>query len=104
MAKTSMNMQENVASALSYVLGWVTGLIFFLLEKDNKVVRFHAMQSIVVFGTINVAAIVLVFIWIIGQLLGLLAFGLWIFLIIKAYQGGMYKLPIAGDLAEKWSK
>jgi len=104
MAKTSMNMEENVASALSYVLGWVTGLIFFLLEKDNKVVRFHAMQSIVVFGTINVAAIVLVFIWIIGQLLGLLAFGLWIFLIIKAYQGGMYKLPIAGDLAEKWSK
>jgi uncharacterized membrane protein len=103
MAKTSTNLDENVASALSYVLGWITGLIFFLLEKENKVVRFHAMQSIIVFGALSIIG-ALPFIWTVGWLIGALGFVLWIILIIKAYQGGIYKLPIAGDLAEKWSK
>ena len=103
MAKTSMNMEENVASALCYLFGWVTGLIFFLLEKDNKVVRFHAMQSIIVFGALSIVGIV-PFIWTISWLIGILGFVLWLILIIKAYQGGIYKLPLAGDLAESWSK
>ena len=106
MEKPSIGLDENVAGLLCYVLGWVSGLILILVEKDNGFVRFHAMQSIIVFGTINVVGIV--FGWIpvvgivVGSLVGLLAFALWIVLMVKAYQGEMYKLPVAGDLAEKW--
>ena len=103
--KTSMGMEPNVAGLLCYVLGWLTGLIFFLMEKENKFVRFHAMQSIVVFGAFSVVTYILSFIpfigWIISVLLGVLAFVLWIILMIKAYQGERYKLPWAGNFAEK---
>ena len=47
MAKTSTGIQENVAALLSYLVGWVTGLVFILLEQENKYVRYHAMQSII---------------------------------------------------------
>ncbi len=101
-------LEPNVAGLLCYVLTWLTGLVFFLIEKKDAFVRFHAMQSIVVFGTITVVTIVLDFIpvvgWIINILLGLLAFVLWIILMIKAYQGEKFKLPVIGDLAEKWSQ
>jgi uncharacterized membrane protein len=70
-------------------------------------VRFHAMQSIIVFGAITVVSIIVSWIpivgYIIGVLLSILALVLWILLMIKAYQGGKYKLPIAGDMAEKWA-
>lgn len=107
MTKTSSGLQENVAGLLCYILGWVSGLIFLLIETENKFVRFHAMQSIIVFGAINIIAIVFGWIpWVglvIGSLVGLIAFVLLIVLMVKAYQGTMYKLPIAGDLAEKWT-
>ena len=60
MEKSSTGLDENVAGLLCYVLGWVSGLVFFLLEQENKFVRFHAIQSILVFGVITVASIVLV--------------------------------------------
>lgn len=107
MEKTASGLQENIAGLLCYVLCWVSGLVFYLIETENKFVRFHAMQSIIVFGFLNIAGVV--FGWIpyigvvIGSIIGLVAFALWIILIIRAYQGVMYKLPIAGDLAEKWS-
>lgn len=104
-AKTSMGLEPNVAGLLCYVLGWVTGLVFFILEKENKFVRFHAMQSIIVFGALTVVNFVLMFIpiigWIIGWLIWMLALILWIVLMIKAYQGKKYKLPWAGEIAEK---
>ena len=106
--KTSTGMEQNLAGLLCYVLGWVTGIIFLLLEKDNRFVRFHAIQSIVVFGAFTVVEIILSFIpvvgWILSSLLGLLAFILWIVLMVQAYGGKMYKLPIAGDIAERNSK
>ncbi len=105
--KTSTGMEPNVAGLLCYVLGWITGLIFYLIEKDNKFVRFHAMQSIVVFGALTVVSIILSVIpligWIISWLLWILALVLWILLMVKAYQNQWYKLPIAGDFAEKHS-
>ncbi|MBM3154931.1 MAG: DUF4870 domain-containing protein [Chloroflexi bacterium] len=105
MAKSSTGLEENIAGLLCYVLGWVTGLIFFLIEKDSKFVRFHAMQSIIVFGVLCVAGIIIGWIPIIGQVIGglisLLALVLWIILMVKAYQGEKFKLPWAGDLAEK---
>ena len=106
--KTSMGMEQNVEGLLCYVAWWVTGLIFLLLEKDNKFVRFHAIQSIVVFGAITVIAIILSFLGRIGSILGdivwVLGVILWIVLMVNAYQGQMYKLPVAGDIAEKNSK
>jgi len=109
--KTSMGMEQNLEGLLCYVLGWVTGIIFFIMEKDNKFIRFHAMQSIIVFGAIFVVDIILSilrvfvpFIWILTVLLGIITFILWIVLMMKAYQGQMFKLPVAGDIAEKNSK
>jgi uncharacterized membrane protein len=108
-------MDENVAGLLSYALGWVTGLIFFLIDK-RPFVRFHAAQSMVVFGTLQVLSIILtrVFVasvfmgggvgWTMGtglmSLLELLAFVLWIVLMIKAYQHEKFKIPVAGDIAQ----
>ena len=62
LGKTSTGMQANVAALLSYGFGWITGLVFYLIEKENKFVRFHAFQSIVVFGALTVLSIVLAFI------------------------------------------
>jgi uncharacterized membrane protein len=106
--KTSTGLESNVAGLLCYVFGWVTGLVFLILEKDNKFVRFHAVQSIVVFGAVNVAFLILFWIpiigWVFGWILWAFAFVLWIVLMFKAYQGEKYKLPVAGDFAEKASK
>ena len=76
--KTSMGLEPNLAGLLCYVLGWITGFIFFILEKENQFVRFHAMQSIVVFGALTVVNIVLSFIpfvgWVIAWLLSVIGF------------------------------
>jgi len=110
--KGSMGLEPNVAALLSYVLGWVTGLIFYLLEEKDEYVRYHAMQSIIVFGAVTVVEIVLAIFRLIPYidvvfvalqaLVGLLAFVLWIVLMVKAYQGVRYKLPWAGGMAEKY--
>jgi uncharacterized membrane protein len=76
MAKTSNGLEENVAGLLCYVLGWITGLVFILIEKENKFVRFHAMQSIVVFGGLTVISIIVSWIpflgWILGTILSIM--------------------------------
>ena len=106
--KTSMGLQPNLAGLLCYVVGWITGIIFLILEKENKFVRFHAVQSIAVFGSITVVEIIFSLIpiigWIINWIISILAFILWVVLMVKAYQGQMYKLPIAGAFAEKQVK
>ena len=103
--KTSVGLEPNVASLLCYLFGWVTGIIFFILEKENKLVRFHALQSIIVFGVLTVASVLLDWIPIIGgffgAVIGISAFVLWIILLIKAGQGEKYKIPWAGDIADK---
>jgi uncharacterized membrane protein len=105
MGKTSIGMSANVEALLSYLLGFITGIIFYLIEKENKFVRFHAMQSIVTFGGLWVLSMVLMIIpvigWGIASLIYILEIILWIILMIKAYQGEYFKLPIAGEIAEK---
>ena len=102
---TDTGIKPNIAGLLAYLLGFVTGLIFILIEKNNKFVRFHAMQSIVVFGVIFVAQWIIAFVPVLGiiasGLLSILAVVLWVVLMVKAYQGEKYKLPWAGDIAEK---
>jgi uncharacterized membrane protein len=112
-------LEPNIAGLLSYVGLWVSGIVFLVLEKKDRFVRFHAIQSIIVFGAFTVVWIVLgiinsniyfsvhglwIFFYIIMLLLGVFAFILWLILILKAYKGEKFKLPISGDLAEKYSK
>ena len=105
LGKTSIGMQANLAALLSYVVGIVTGIVFYLIEKENKFVRFHAMQSILTFGFFLIANIILAFIpvigWAIMPILGIIQLIIWIILMVKAYQGERFKLPVVGDMAEK---
>jgi uncharacterized membrane protein len=107
MKKTSVGLEENIASLLCYLFGWVSGLIFLLLEKENKTVRFNALQSIVVFGGCNVLIFVFGFIPVVGwaliPIVALLSLVLWIVLMIKSFQGQTLRLPIASDIADKYS-
>ena len=106
MEKSSTGLDENVAGLLCYVLGWISGLVFILIEQQSKFVRYHAMQSIYIFGTITVVAIVFGWIPIIGQVISLIIWligvALWIFLMIRAYQGKKPKVLWAGNFAERW--
>ena len=105
LGNTDSGIKPNVAALLAYLLGFITGLVFLLIEKNNKFVRFHAMQSIVVFGAIFVlqwlVSLIPLFGIVASGLLSLLAVVLWIILMVKAYQGEKFKLPWVGDLAEK---
>lgn len=93
-------LPKNTAAALSYVLGWLTGIIFLLIEKD-PFVRFHAMQSIITFGLLTLLSFVPIIGWILSPLVMIVGFVLWLVLIYKAYQGEEFKLPVIGDFAEK---
>jgi len=114
LGKTSTGMQANIAGLLCYAVGWVTGLVFFLIEKENKFVRFHAMQSMIVFGALFILQIAVgmfmgilatvhlgILIPLFNGLVALVSLVLWVVLMIKAYQGEKFKLPVAGDIAEK---
>jgi len=106
--KTTSGMQPNVAGLLCYLFWWVTGIVFLIIEKENKFVRFHAWQSIFIFVVITIIQIILAFIpiigWILGIVIWILSVILWIVLMYNAYQGKMLKLPIAGNLAENQVK
>ena len=104
-AETTVGMSPNVAGLLCYVLTWVTGIIFVVLEKKSTFVKFHAWQSIMTFGVLTVAYLILMWIPVIGWILSILiwiAMGiLWIILLIQAGTGKMWKVPWAGNWAEK---
>jgi len=104
-ASTSTGLSPNTAGLLCYVGIWISGIIFFVLEQKNRFVRFHAAQSIVVFGTITVAGVILGLIPVVGDafstIIGIIGFIVWIIMIVKASSGEWYKLPWAGDVAEK---
>ena len=105
MNNSSTGLSENLAATLCYVLGWLTGLIFLLVEKQSGFVRFHAMQSLMTFGLLSIAGFVVSFLPGIGaflsSLVGLLTLVLWLVLIFKAWTGERYKLPMIGEEAEK---
>ena len=107
MAETATGLKENVAGVLCYVLGWITGIVFLIIEPTNKFVRFHAFQSILVFGALTVATMIIRWIPFIGivfgAIIGVVGFILWIALMVLASQEKKYKLPWSGDLAEKWA-
>jgi len=102
--KTSTGLDANLAAALSYLVGFVTGIIFLLVEKENKFVRFHAMQSTLLFVGIVAVDILLQLVPILGALVFIfvvipLSAVLWLVLMYKAYQGEEFKLPLVGQMA-----
>ena len=114
-ASEGTGLAENVAGLLCYVAWWITGLIFLLIDK-RPFVRFHAAQSLVLFGAIVVVDILFAVLnvgsifggWamlalssLIWGILWLGSLILWIVCMIKAYQGQRFKLPVVGDIAEK---
>lgn len=104
--KTSSGLDANVAGALAYGLGWITGIGFLLTEQENSFVRFHAMQSTIVFLALSALCILLQSIPILGMLVVVLlvipaSAILWLVLMFKAYQGERFKLPLVGDIAEQ---
>jgi uncharacterized membrane protein len=108
---TTIGLTQNVAAGLSYVFGWISGLIIFLTEKQNRFVRFNAMQSILFFGGLTVINILIgivgsigiPFIGLLTYLIGLIGFVGWIVLMINGFQGKYFKLPIVGEYAEKYA-
>lgn len=103
--KSSTGLDVHLAGLLCYLVGFITGIVFLVIEKENRFIRFHAMQSIITFAVLFVLNFVLTAVPVIGWLIGIiiapLTLVLWIILMVKAYQGTMFKLPIVGDIAEK---
>jgi uncharacterized membrane protein len=106
----SAGMEENVASMLCYILGWLTGVLFLVLDPYNKnrTIRFHAFQSIflsvaafAVFFALSIVTAGMHFLALLFPLVWLCTFGLTIFLMFKAYNKEKIVLPIIGPLAEK---
>ena len=102
---SSTGLADNIAHFICYLLGWVTGLIMLFVEKDSALVRFHAAQSVVLFGLLMAVNMLLPFIpvfgWLVGLLLAPVATGLWIVLMIMALMGNAPRIPVIADLAEQ---
>lgn len=118
-ASPTSGLDENIAGLLCYLFGWISGLIFLLLDK-RSFVRFHAAQSI---GLCVAAFVVAIAFWIVTIILGIVTsmigfpigfltallfplvmlgiFALFIVCMIKAYQNQKFKLPIVGNIVEK---
>jgi uncharacterized membrane protein len=103
--KTVLGIDENIEGLLCYVLGWITGIVFLVLEKENKFVRFHAMQSLATFLVLFIILVIIGMIpfvgWVISILISIFMLILWLFLMYKAFKGELYKLPIVGEFSEK---
>ena len=102
--ETTLGLDANIEGLLSYILGWISGIIFLLLEKKNGFVRFHAMQSLITFLGLSVLGYLVRVIPLLGGVLSsvvwMVQLVLWIVLMVKAYQGERFKLPVVGKFAE----
>ena len=107
LGKTSSGLQPAHAAALAYFVGVITGLIFFFMEKGNRFVRFHAMQSICFSAGIFLLTLAVRMTPLVGGALVVLvqiaAFFVWVVLMVKAGQGKWVRLPVVGDIAAKQS-
>jgi uncharacterized membrane protein len=100
-------LQENIAGMLCYAGWWVTGVLFLVLEPNNKNIKFHAWQSILSFGAFFIAALILTiipYIWFIGVILWIAGVILWIYLMYSTYQGRKIILPVVGPIAQRWAE
>ena len=121
-SESSTGLSPNVAGLLCYVVGWITGIVFVVIEKKSKFVKFHAWQSIMTFGILTVVQIIISMLaavawsplgvvsglWSVLNVLGIIVWvltvGLWIALMVLAYSGKMWKLPGVGNWAERQAR
>jgi len=117
--RSSTGLDANIAAALSYFFGLLSGALFFAMENESRFVKFHAMQSMLVsvaaIAVYIVYTIVFMILWrlpFIGWIAGIfgslgwlvlaLAFlGVWLYCMFRAFQGERFKLPFIGEVAEK---
>lgn len=101
--KSSLGMEENLAALLAIFFTPISAIILLIMEKDSKFVKFHAIQSIAIVVCVFVINIVLGFIpilgWILLLFINLGVFILWIVLLLKAYQGEWFELPVVGKFS-----
>ena len=102
--KSSTGLEENVAGFFCYLLGFVSGIVFLVVEKESSFVKFHARQSTVTFLILLVISLIFGWIPVIGFLVLISILILWLFLMVKALQGERYMLPIVGKLVEQKTK
>lgn len=110
---TSTGLDPKVAGLLAYLLGWVSGLVLYLVEKEHREVRFHAAQSILVsvaLIALYIPLMILGFIpvigliaWVLSLLLGLAGFALWVYLLVQGFNLNHVRLPVVGAMAEQWA-
>ena len=99
--QSSTGLDENVAGFLCYLLWFITGIVFLVVEKNSSFVKFHAKQSTIAFLILFVIILILGWIPIIGILIVISSLILWLILMIKALRGERYMLPIVGKMAEE---
>jgi len=113
--KSAFNLDEKIAGLLCYAFLWVSGIFFLITERENRFIRFHALQSTIWFGAGSILLFVLGLfkhLWVIGWLFGLVSgivgfamFASWLFLMYMAYKGSEFRIPVLGDaVAEHVSK
>ena len=102
--KSVFGLDENVASALCYAFAFFSGIVILIMEKENKTVRFHALQSTLWFIALSIVSTVVGWIPFIrgplGTIIGLLTFASWVFLMYNAFVGKKFKIPMIGDVVE----
>ncbi|MFD1862146.1 DUF4870 domain-containing protein [Planococcus chinensis] len=105
---TSLGLPENIAGTLAYLFGIFSGIVFLLIEKDNRFVRFHAFQSIYLslafFAVFTLLGMLPVIGWLSGVILSPIGLVLWIILMLNAHNGKLSKIFYIGDLAEKQTR
>ena len=114
--KSALGLDGNIAGLIGWIIG-IVAIVLIFIEKDNKFVRFHAIQSVlfhvgffVIYFALSIVIVILAQISSVFGFLGFLLLPLWlvwiggmIFGAVKAYQGAMFKFPVIGGMAEKWS-
>lgn len=102
--KSSTGLPDNIAGALCYFFPFIGGIVFLALEKRSRFVLFHALQSLIVFGVLMICHVLTGLIPllgpVVGALLSLCGFAVWLLMIYHALSSNWYKLPWAGELAE----
>ena len=99
--KSVFGLNENVAGLLCYALLFFSGIVILIMEKENKFVRFHALQSTLWFVLLSIVSWIIGGLPLIGQLIPMLTLVSAAFLMYQAYMGKMFKIPMIGDAVEK---
>lgn len=119
--RSSINIDPRIAAFLAYFLSifisFLGGLLFFLLEKENRFIRFHSLQSvffnaavIIISIALTIITVIIAFVPVVGALSAAViwsifiigAFVVWILLMVKSIQGEYYKVPLIGDWADRY--